>query len=79
MENERADAGRDGRTRLARPKSQARTGFPLQLTIRAGLVHVGEARFFSHVLELKIICNKEQDRYFWGELTLRRPGFPSLR
>ena len=26
MENEQADAGRDGRTRLARPNSQARTG-----------------------------------------------------
>ena len=26
MENEQADAGRDDRTRLARPKSQARTG-----------------------------------------------------
>ena len=25
-ENERADAGRDGQTRLARPNSQARTG-----------------------------------------------------
>ena len=25
VENERADAGRDGRTRLARPNSQART------------------------------------------------------
>ena len=26
VENEQADAGRDGRTRLARPNSQARTG-----------------------------------------------------
>ena len=26
MENEQADAGRDGQTRLARPNSQARTG-----------------------------------------------------
>ena len=26
MENEQADAGRDGRSRLARPNSQARTG-----------------------------------------------------
>ena len=26
MENEQADAGREGRTRLARPNSQARTG-----------------------------------------------------
>ena len=26
MENEQPDAGRDGRTRLARPNSQARTG-----------------------------------------------------
>ena len=26
VENERAEAGRDGRTRLARPNSQARTG-----------------------------------------------------
>ena len=38
VENEQADAGRDGRTRLARPNSQARTGtgkysfFPVQLT-----------------------------------------------
>ena len=26
VENEQADAGRDGRTRLARPNSQAQTG-----------------------------------------------------
>ena len=39
MENEQADAGRDGSTRLARPKSQARRGmeketlfFPVQVT-----------------------------------------------
>ena len=39
MENEQADAGRDGRTHLAGPNSQARTGttgkylfFPVQLT-----------------------------------------------
>ena len=38
MENEQADAGRDGRTRLTRPNSQARTGTgkndfsPVQLT-----------------------------------------------
>ena len=40
VENEQADAGRDGRTCLARPNSQARTGtgkyklhtFPVQLT-----------------------------------------------
>ena len=45
VENEQADAGRDGRTRLARPNSQARTGtaagekniFPAQLnTSRIG-------------------------------------------
>ena len=29
MENKQADAGRDGRTRLARPNSQARTGIPV--------------------------------------------------
>ena len=38
MDNEKNDAGRNGRTRLARPHSQARTGtgeitfFPVQLT-----------------------------------------------
>ena len=40
VENERADAGRDGRTCLARPNSRARTGTgkysfsPVQLTTR---------------------------------------------
>ena len=40
LENEQADAGPDGRTRLARPNSQARTGtdskifnFSVQLTM----------------------------------------------
>ena len=38
IENDQADPGRDGRTRLAKPNSQARTGtgkysfFPVQLT-----------------------------------------------
>ena len=42
VKNEQADAGRDGRTRLARPNSQARTGtvremfiFAVQLTTRS--------------------------------------------
>ena len=50
VENEQADAGQDGRTRIARPNSQAQTGarkypfFPVQLTTRivnlTRLIHI---------------------------------------
>ena len=52
LENEEADAGLDGRTRLARPNSQARTGtqgnivFPVQLTTR----RVGNLTRLIHTL-----------------------------
>ena len=45
VENEQADAGRDGRTRLARQKSQARTGkgkqifSPIQLNTSSRIVN----------------------------------------
>ena len=49
--DEQADAGRDGRTRLARPNYQARTGtgiliFPVQLTTS----RIGNLTRFIHTL-----------------------------
>ena len=54
MENEQADTGRDGRTRLTRPNSQARTGtgkypFSIFSRPRAGLAALPGSSILSYM------------------------------
>ena len=63
VEKKRADAGRDGRTRLARPSSQARTGtgkktmFPVQLTTSTSGNHTRLIHTLRKVLTMHILCS----------------------
>ena len=47
MKNEEADAGRDGRTRLARPNSQARTGTGIFFFLLLKADHEQDCQLYS--------------------------------
>ena len=68
LENEQAEAGRDGRTRLARPNSQARTGIDREIFILHVQLTTSRIGNLTRLIHHALLYICDGDTYSLGDI-----------